>query len=196
MKRILSITVSIWIALSLSTNAQSPVRPYIQLNVGTDPVTNGGGAWTIKPEIGWDFKFINVNLLGVLTTNMLFSNNYSILHLSDEPPTTKERTYINGRTAHSVMLNAGIDAIKIFTPQSAHGIILSIGSGITQVQKQKILQGTADEFISSDFSFGLDFGLSASYQYQIADEWRIGLYTDIQSMIEYATFGIALKRYF
>jgi hypothetical protein len=198
MKKILFITIfGLSFIFGSRLNAQSDIRSYVQLNVGADPITFGGDAWSVKPEVGLDFKFINISLSGILTTNVLFKDDYSMLNLSDEvPPSPGDYANIKGRTAYSLMLNLGVDFVKMFNSQSRHGFLLSAGGGLTQLHQLDSYRNVDGEFIRSDMKSKFDYCFSAIYQYQIAEKWKLGIYADLQGIAEYTTFGISLRRYF
>jgi hypothetical protein len=196
MKRIFTITLLVFFVSSAYLKAQSFPRTFVQLGVGVDPVTHGGNTFTVKPEAGIDFGWFNISLSGILTTNTLFRNENFSLNLWDEvPPSPDEYGDFKRRTAFSAMLNVGIDFIKIFKPESKHGFLLGAGGGYTQLNLWTSHRGADGEFLYFSMKSGLDYCLSASYQYQISEKWRLGIYTDLQGMAEYTTFGINLKRY-
>jgi hypothetical protein len=186
----------------LQLNAQYDIHSYAQLSVGTDPMTFGGDGWTIKPEIGWEFKFINVSISGILSTNLLFQEDDSDIHLIDDmiSVSNSDDVSINGRTAYSLMFNLGVDFVKLFIAQSKHSFQLTGGIGVTQLNELDSYRHSYNEFSEQyiwsrmDSNFGYCF--AATYQYQITEKSRLGIYTDLQEVVEYATFGVNLRRYF
>jgi hypothetical protein len=186
----------------LQLNAQSDIHSYAQLSVGIDPMTFGGDGWTIKPEIGWEFKFINLSISGILSTNLLFKEDDSNIHLIDDmlSVSNSDDVSINGRTAYSLMFNLGVDFVKLFNAQSKHSFQLTGGIGVTQLNELDSYRHSYNEYSEQyiwsrmDSNFGYCF--SAAYQYQITEKSRLGIYTDLQNVVEYATFGVNLRRYF
>ncbi|MDR0699498.1 MAG: hypothetical protein LBG28_09835 [Tannerella sp.] len=185
----------VFAVISIHTGARLNIRPYVQLSVGADPVTYGGDAWTVKPEVGVDINFINISVVGILSTNMLFKDYERSIDLKYE---TATGGYVNiyGRTANSFMLNVGVDFIKIFNTRSKHSLSLYAAGGYTQFGLLDSRRGNDFEYMRSQMNSVFDYCISASYQYQIAEKWRIGVYVDEQGIEEIATVGVNLRRYF
>jgi hypothetical protein len=181
--------------ISVNMGAQLNVRPYVQLNAGTDPITYGGGTWTVKPEAGVEINFINVSVTGILSTNILFKDYERSIDLNYNTA-TGEYGSIYGRTANSLMLNVGVDFIKIFTARSKHSLSFYVAGGYTQFSLLDSRREKDLEYIRSQMNSVFDYCISASYQYQIAEKWKIGIYVDEQGMEEIATMGVNLRRYF
>jgi hypothetical protein len=188
----------IFAVLSAGMKAQLDVRPYIQLSAGNDPISHDGRVWTVKPEVGVDIRFVSVSLLGIVSSSAFFSGDYnhSIDLVNGLPFLSGENGAYYGRTGNSILLNAGVDFVKLFNPLSKHSFMLNAAGGYTLFQLQKSNRTAEVEYMSAKTASTLDYCLSASYYYQIAGKWRLGIYVDKQDMVEIGSFGITSRRYF
>lgn len=177
-------------------------KEYIRLSVGADFTDAYGG----KVEYGQKiFNWLEVGLsLGVYNSLPLTSESitFGVDPVNNLTYFDVDEKYyqMDGKLSASLMLNGNVDAIKLFRPESKHGLKVGIGIGMSSYHRMSNVFNRSEtgkiSTMHHQMSFGFDFALLAMYEYDITRKVSIGVFGEAMNVSEITTFGVSVKRRF
>lgn len=187
------------ISISISTFAQ---KDYIRFGVGAD----FSDAYGLKVEYGKTFfRWLEAGVsLGLTNSLPLKSDNMGIqINPGDVPDMImgkRENYNMDGKLNASLMINGNVDIVKLFAPQSKHGIKLGVGFGVSYYHRMTNVFNipSSDKIIAMkhQMDFGADFSFIGMYEYALTQNIAVGVFGEYTNAPEIMLFGINIKRSF
>ena len=188
--------------LTLHAFSQVTRQDYFRFHVGTDFTD----AYGVDVEYGMSFlPWLETGLsLGVYNSLPLISDNMGVdiqkpndsywITVSGDP----KRYDMNGKLNLSLLLKNRVDLVRLFAPQSRHGVKVGIGLGVSYYHRMTNAFNLPEERVAMrhEMDLGFDYSLMAAYEFALNEKLSLGASFDYTNVPELGIIGVYVKRCF
>lgn len=188
--------------LSLPVFPQVARQDYFRFHVGTDFTD----AYGVDVEYGMSFlPWLETGLsLGVYNSLPLTSDNMGVdIQKPDDNYWTTvigdpSHYDMNGKLNLSLLLKNRVDVVRLFAPQSRHGVKVGVGLGISYYHHMTNAFNLSEQHVTMrhDMDLGFDYSLMAAYEFALTPKLSLGASFEYTNVPELGIVGVYVKRYF